>query len=66
MPAALTIEPQSTLVLKLSQACSRDITVLQHQDIRMMFRSVLETLFSFLGQNRSAKLEVYNVDICMR
>jgi len=66
VPTALTVKPKSALMLKLYQTSSRDITVLQHQDIRMMFLSVHRTLSSFLGQNRSAKLEVFNVAICMR
>lgn len=57
MPTALTVEPKSTLVLKL----------FQYYSIRTLNDVSLYTeLFRFLGQNRSAKLEVYSVDLQMR
>lgn len=55
MLTALTVEPKSTLVLKL----------FQYYSIRtLMFLCTQNS--SFLGQNRSAKLEVDTVDLHVR
>lgn len=62
MPTALTAEPKSTLVLKAVSSLFKG-----YYSIRTLNDVSLYTeLFSFLGQNRSAKLEVYSVDLHMR
>lgn len=62
MPTALTAEPKSTLVLKAVSSLFKG-----YYSIRTLNDVSLYTeLFIFLGQNRSAKLEVYSVDLHMR